>query len=419
MKISKLAILFILIGMFLLAGSSFQPDEKALAKRAAKIHHNVLTVDSHCDTPLRFLRSDFDISQRHDSRRGGGKVDLPRMKEGGLDAIFFAAFIGQGPRTPAAHEKVREKAVHIFKVIQDTIKKHSDLAELAFTPDDAYRIEKSDRRAIFIGMENGYPIGNDLSMIQTFYDLGARYITLCHTQNNDICDSSTDTTEHRGLSEFGKKVVAAMNRIGMMIDVSHASDESLEDILEESRAPVIASHSCARAICDNPRNLNDELLKKLAENGGVIQMCILSAYVKPEEPNPERDAAFKALREKYKNFRSLSPDDQKKAGDEWDALEAKYPQKLATVSDVVDHIDHIVKVAGIDHVGIGTDFDGGGSVIGCYDVSEMGNITLELVNRGYSEKQIRKIWGGNLMRVMRKVEKVAMKLRETKVQEGN
>jgi membrane dipeptidase len=198
-----------------------------------------------------------------------------------------------------------------------------------------------------------------------------------------------------------------MNRLGMIIDVSHISDKSFYDVLEYSSAPVIASHSCARAICDNPRNLDDEMLKKLADNGGVIQMCILSSYVKKPEPFPERDSAYTALRIKYRNFNDLTDEEMDSARSEWYALEKRFPQKLANVSDVVDHIDHIVEIAGIDHVGIGTDFDGGGGVEDCYDVSEMGNITRELVSRGYTAREIEKIWGGNFMRVFREVENVA------------
>jgi membrane dipeptidase len=405
MKTSKL--LLILLPIFLFPGFSFQVNQDELAKKAAKIHDKVMTVDTHVDTPMRLVRSDFNLAERHEPSRRGGKVDFPRMKEGGLDAIFFAVFVGQGERNAEGNERAKTSALKIFDSIHENLKKHSNLAELAVTPNDAYRIEKTSKRAIFIGMENGYAVGNDLSRIKKYYDLGARYITLCHTKNNDICDSSTDSTEHHGLSEFGEKVVAEMNRVGMMIDVSHVSDESFYDVIAHSKSPIIASHSCARALCDNPRNLEDQMLRKLAENGGAIQMCIMSDYVKQPKPNPERDAALKALREKYQNYDDLSEQERQKAQEDWRSLDEKYPRKLATVSDVVDHIDHIVKVVGIDHVGIGTDFDGGGGVDGCYDVSEMGNITLELVKRGYTEKQIRKIWGGNIMRVMTEVERVA------------
>lgn len=385
-----------------------------LVKKAAAIHDSVLTVDTHVDTPFMLEREGFDIGKMNDARNRGGKVDFPRMKKGGLDAIFFAVFIGQGPRTPEGNLKAKNEALKLFDLIHSTVKQYPDLAELALTPDDAYKIEKKGKRALFIGIENGYPVGNDLSLVKKFYDLGARYITLCHTRNNDICDSSTDREgeEHHGLTEFGKQVVKEMNSLGMMVDVSHMSDKSFYDVLEVSKAPVIASHSCARAICDNPRNLTDDMLKKLAKNNGVIQMCILSAYVKKTAENPERHEAFRELRKKYANYDTLPEDEKKKAREAWMAIDEKYPEKLATVSDAVDHIDHIVKVAGIDHVGIGTDFDGGGGLSDCFDVSEMGNITLELVKRGYTEEQIRKIWGGNVMRVFREVEKIADETQE-------
>ena len=387
--------------------SSILPESEPIEVKAARIHDKALTIDTHVDTPMRLSRPEFNLGERHDPRLGGGKVDLPRMKEGGLDAIFFAVFTRQGARTPEGNNRAKEEALRTFNAIHKAVETHSNMAELAFTPDDAYRIEKTGKRAIYIGLENGYPIMNDLSLIKQYYDLGARYITLCHTSNNDICDSSTDEPEHNGLSDFGEKVVAEMNRLGMLVDISHISDESVYDVLEVSKAPVIASHSCARALCDNPRNLNDDLLKKIAENGGVIQMCILSSYVKTPVRNPERDAALRALRNKYRNLSEFSEEDREK---ERTAIEEKYPRQSANVSDVVNHIDHIVKIAGIDHVGIGTDFDGGGGLDGCYDVSEMGNITLELVRRGYTEKEIRKIWGGNFMRVFREVIKVADKL---------
>jgi len=210
--------------------------------------------------------------------------------------------------------------------------------------------------------------------------------------------------EYNGLSDFGIEVVKEMNRLGMMVDVSHISDSSFYDVITHSRVPVIASHSCARALCDHPRNLNDDMLLKLADNGGVIQMCILSDYVKEPDPNPERDSIFRAIREKYRNFEDLTAEEGKQARKDWYRADSLYPRVLATVSDAVDHIDHMVKIAGIDHVGIGTDFDGGGGLADCEDVSQMGNITLELVKRGYTEEEIRKIWGANIMRVMKEVQ---------------
>jgi membrane dipeptidase len=407
---TMLTLLFIL-SLFII--SCIPPlDKNVNIKMLAKadiIHNNVLTLDTHTDTPMRLLNSEFDINKENDPIKTHSKIDFPRMKEGGLDAAFFAVFIGQGDRTEEANNEAKEKALSILEAIHNNIAESSSVAEIALTPADGYRLEKEGKRAIYIGMENGYPIGTDIANIKEYYNLGARYITLCHTSNNDICDSSTDTTEHNGLSDFGRQVVSKMNDFGMIIDISHVSDKSFYDVMELSKAPVIASHSCARTLCDNPRNINDEMLEKLAENGGVIQMCILSSYVKVIEQDSNRINARQALREKYKNWRELPDDEQQKVYREWEAVDQTYPPKLATVSDAVDHIDHIVEVAGIDHVGIGTDFDGGGGLEDCFDVSQIKNITIELVKRGYTEKEIEKIWGGNFMRVFNKVQLLAKK----------
>jgi membrane dipeptidase len=381
-------------------------DEEKWRKRADKIHNSILTLDSHCDTPLTILHGNIDMGIRNDTRETRTKIDFPRMKEGGLDASFFAVFLGQGNRNEAGNKKAKADALKIFSAIFEAVKKYPLLAEIAISPDDAYRIQKLGKRAIYIGIENGYPIGSDLNNIEEFYRLGARYITLCHSSNNDICDSSTDKNgpEHNGLSEFGKKVVNEMNRLGMMVDISHISDKAFYDVVALSKVPVIASHSSARAICNHPRNLDDQMLRSLKENGGVVQLCILSSYIRTPLPNPERDEAFKKLREKYGSFNDLSPEARSQASREWRQIDTDFPETPATISQAVDHIDHMVKVAGIDHVGIGTDFDGGGGIQGFYDISEAGNLTYELVKRGYSAKEIEKIWSGNLMRVFRDVE---------------
>lgn len=391
--------------IFVLLSTAITVSAQDLEEKAAKIHNDIFTIDSHTDTPLKFFNSDFDIGKKHDGHKGEGKIDIPRMEEGGLDAVFFAVFIGQGKRDSVGYAKAFEKAEQIFKATYAAVSKHSKSAEIATTAEQGYQLEKEGKRAIYLGIENGYPIGKNLDYINHFYKLGARYITLVHTRNNDIADSSTDNNgaEHNGLSFFGVKVVKRMNELGIMIDVSHASDSTFYDVLELTTKPIIASHSCARALCNNPRNLSDDMLRALAENGGVVQMCILSDYVKEIEQSPERLAAEKAFREKHSNWANYTEEERKKGIQDWYRLDVDYPQKLATVSDAVDHIDHMVKVAGIDHVGIGTDFDGGGALQDCFDVSELGNITLELVKRGYSEEDIRKLWGGNFMRVFAEV----------------
>jgi membrane dipeptidase len=255
-------------------------------------------------------------------------------------------------------------------------------------------------------LENGYPVGRTLSNIEEYFKLGVRYITLCHSRDNDICDSSTDRQdpEDRGLSDFGRDVVAECNRLGVMVDVSHASDKSFYDILKASRAPVIASHSSCRALCDSPRNLTDEMIRALAGKGGVIQICFLSNYVRAPKPNPEREKAFQELRAKYGARREIQDEaTRKKAMEEYQALNEKYPEEKATLGELVDHIEHVIRLVGIDYVGIGTDFDGGGGVQGCDDVSQMFRVTEALVLRGHPEEEIAKIWGGNIMRVFRRV----------------
>lgn len=399
----------VVVSLFFLSACSGELSEQEILDKAAKIHDQVLTIDTHNDTPMKF-KSEYNMGERHNVKDNrGGRVDFPRMKDGGLDGAFFAVFTGQGPRDAEGNKRAYDRAMSTFDAISTTLDKHPDLVGLALTPEDAYQLEKEGKRALFIGVENGYPIGEDLDKVKELYEKGARYITLCHTKNNSICDSSTDRngSEHDGLSDFGVEVVKEMNNLGIMVDMSHASDKSFYDVIELSEAPIIASHSCCWDICENPRNLKDDMLVKLAENGGVMQMCILSGYLKAPEANPAKDAEEKILREKYNNFQDLSDEEMGEARKAFNSLRRKYPQKLATVNDVVNHIDHVVEIAGINHVGIGTDFDGGGGIEDCADVSEMGNITIELVRRGYSKKDIEKIWGGNIMRVLSEVEKVA------------
>jgi len=403
--------------MFLIAALSScraKFDERGLEARAREIHGRVLTVDTHCDTAFNLLRKDWKIGDRHDpALRESGKIDLPRMVEGGLDAEFFAVFVGQGPRTQEENAKAKEKAFAVLEAIHKMGRDYPGLIGLAFSPEDAYRLKKEGRRAAFIGMENGYPVGRDLSLLKTFYDQGVRYLTLCHSRDNDICDSSTDrlNSQDEGLSEFGRQVVLECNRLGILVDVSHASDRSFADVVKAARAPVMASHSCCRALCDNPRNLSDDMLRALAANGGVIQICFLSNYVKKPRPDLERDRAMKELDSKYGNFREMKDEAvREKTLQEYEAVMQKYPQDKANIRDLVDHIGHVSRVAGVDYVGIGTDFDGGGGVIGCDDISGMIHVTEELIRRGYSEKDIAKIWGGNFMRVFRKAIEVSSRL---------
>lgn len=393
----------------LLIGCGKNGDYTAYLDEAQKIHQEIFNIDTHIDTPMNMASDGWDIGERHDpEQRGRSRVDLPRMREGGLDAAFFAVYVGQRERTPENYQWAKERADEAIQAIYGAAQKYPQQLAIALTPEDALGHQKQGLVSAFLGLENGFPIGTDLANLQKYYERGIRYVTLCHTKNNDICDSSTDEPEHDGLSEFGRKVVREMNRLGIIVDVSHISDKSFYDVLEVSKAPVVASHSCARAIADNPRNLSDDMLIKLAEKGGVMQLCILSDYVKKMPENPEREAALKAIREKYGSWNDIKDEETRdKYRAEWYAVWDKYPRELATVKDAVDHIDHVVNLVGIDFIGIGTDFDGGGGLADCRDVSELPNITAELLRRGYSKEDIEKIWGGNFLRVFNEVINVA------------
>lgn len=385
--------------------------KESLQEKADRIHNHAFTIDTHVDTPYRLLKGDFNIGEYHKFANGNTNVDFPRMKEGGLDGIFFAAFTSQRERTVENTELARKKADKLIDATHQACKTHHEQAEIALTVADGYRIEKEGKRAIYIGLENGFPIGQKLSEVERYYKKGVRYITLCHTSNNDICDSSTDGdgAEYNGLSQFGEKVVSEMNRLGILIDVSHISDSAFYDVIKHSKAPVIASHSCARTICDNARNLDDKMLKALVKNGGVIQMCILDDYVKAPDTTTIRYKKEKELRARYRKAVKMTAEQHEQLWAEWKQMKKDYPKVKPTVADAVDHIDHIVKLIGVDHVGIGTDFDGGGGLKDCVDVSQMKNITLELLKRNYTEEDIIKIWGGNFMRVFKKVEEYAQK----------
>lgn len=381
-------------------------DDDKLAKKARKIHQHVLTLDTHADAPIMMQKPGFDVGASHDTKRDGSQIDFPRMKKGSMDAMFFAVYTSQGPRTDEGHAEAKRNALNQFDLIHQALKKHPDMAELATTPADAYRIKKAGKRAVFVGMENGYPVGKDLSMLKTYYDLGCRYMTLTHFANNLIGDSSTDPDGpiYGGLSDFGKQVVPEMNRLGILIDVSHVADSTFYDALALSKAPVIASHSNCRAICDFPRNMTDDMIKAIAAKGGVVQVNFVSDYLK--KPSDANRAAKTKIR-MARVGKVVTPEMETRMTAMSDSVSKVYASERASLSDIVDHIDHIVKLVGIDHVGIGSDFDGGGGVNGLEDVSEIENLTVELVRRNYSEADIAKIWGGNLLRVLgqAKVEK--------------
>lgn len=398
-KISLLTVVVVAIGIYQGCSSPLH----LTACKVDKFHRQLLTIDTHCDTPMRLRRQEFNIGERHEANAAGGQVDLIRMQEGGLDAIVFVVFIAQGERTPAGYARAQALVQETLDAIHRAVTQNSQLAEIAYSPADVTRIAKKGKIAILLGLENGYPIGEDLGMIAKFYQQGIRYITLCHTKNNQICDSSNDKPEHGGLSPFGVAVVREMNRIGMLVDISHVSDSAFYQVLRVTEVPVIASHSSVRAVCDNPRNLDDDMLRALQQNGGVIQINLFTDYIKKIAPNAARDSVMHLWWSKYDYYENMSPEMRQKAYQERDSLDKLYPRQLATIADMVDHIDHAARLIGVEHLGIGSDFDGGAGLADCYDVSQMGNITAALLKRGYSRQQIGKIWGKNFLRVWQQV----------------
>jgi membrane dipeptidase len=373
-----------------------------------KIHHRACVIDTHTDTPMALTDGSFDPALRNTAP--DYRVDFPRLREGEVDAVFFAIYTAQRERTPENYERAYALANRMLDSTWRVVQRNSNVVQMAASRKDIMRIAAMHKTAICLGMENGFPLGKDISRVKEFYDRGVRYITLCHSSNNDICDSSTDKkgAEHNGLSSFGRDVVTAMNQSGMMVDVSHISDKAFYDVLEVSKAPVIASHSSVRAICDHPRNMSDDMIRALAQNGGVIQICILGAYIEQEDTTSDNYVKLEALRVKHNDWNFKDEQERREAWRAYDSINTRFPPVLPAIARAVDHIDHVVRLAGIDHVGIGSDFDGGGGLADCTDVADFPKITAELVKRGYSRSDIAKIWGGNFLRVYKAVEKAAL-----------
>jgi membrane dipeptidase len=403
-------------------------QDAELDTRARAIHTRVMTLDTHVDiNPASFRADTINYTQRLPGR---SQVDLVKMEEGGLDAAFLIVYVGQ-PASGAgqdsagfarAHAQAMEKFTAIHRLTEQLAPQRVGLARTAA---EARQIAASGRKVVFIGIENGFPVGSDITNVKKFYDLGGRYMSLAHNNHSQLSDSNTGERDGvwqwNGLSPLGRQVIAEMNHLGIMIDVSHPSKQSMMQTLELTRAPIIASHSGVRSICNHSRNMDDEQLQGLKRNGGVIQLVAFNGYVKC---NPARDAAraaaIDALRQQYgitattrqeqSNQITALPEARRNAylAAQQDISDRRYPSDpRATVSDFVDHIDYVVKLIGIDHVGISSDFDGGGGVEGWNNATETFNVTRELVRRGYTEAQIAKIWSGNLLRVMEQVERVA------------
>lgn len=381
---------------------------------ARAIHARVLTLDSHVDIAREYmLKPEFDPGMTT-----AMKVDLEKMEQGGLDAAIFVVYVEQGPRTPEGYAAAQTAAGIKFHALRKMAEVYRDRIAIAHRPGDVGRIAESGRKVAIIGIENGFIIAKDLDLLDHYYRLGARYMGLTHSGHNDICDSSSALTrlgdkpsEHHGVSPFGREVIARMNRLGMMVDVSHSSEQYMRHAIELSRAPVIASHSGVRAMADSGRNLTDEQMTTLARSGGVLQLVAYTGFIKPD---PARDKAFTELEEQVRleygaakfSYKLHEHTVSYQSGVK--KINRDYP--LATVSDFIDQLVYAVKLMGIDHVGIGSDFDGGGELRDWRDASETFNITRELVVRGFNEDEIAKIWGKNLLRVWQETEKVSAQL---------
>jgi microsomal dipeptidase-like Zn-dependent dipeptidase len=401
-------------------------DEAAVMSTAKAIHAKVLSIDTHVDiAPNNFTESGPNYTQKLPRTQ----VDLVKMEEGGLVGAFLIVYVGQTPNLDSAgFARANAQAIEKFEAVHRLTEKLAPArAEIAYTAADARRIHAAGKRVIFIGVENGFPIGSDITNVQKFYERGGRYMSLAHNGHSQLSDSNTGERDgvwlHNGLSPLGKQVIAEMNRLGMMIDVSHPSKQSMLQTVALSKAPIMGSHSGVRALCNHSRNMDDEQLDALKTNGGVIQLVAFNSYVKCNPAkDAERAAAVDALRKEYgitatgraevQAAIQALPNDKRNEylAKQEDITARRYPaDPAATVKDFVDHIDYVVKRIGIDHVGISSDFDGGGGVDGWRNASESMNVTAELVRRGYTEQEIAKIWGGNLLRVMAAVEKAAGK----------
>jgi len=369
----KAAILIVsIISIYLL---KVKNDNNNLLKKAKIIHKNIITLDTHCDIDVKNFTESINYSNNIDTQ-----CNIPKMEIGGLDVAWFIVYTGQGELNTKGYEKAYENAISKFDAIHNLVNTYSsDKIGLALNSNDVRKIHSSGKKVAMIGIENGYPIGLDIKNVEKFYNRGARYMSLSHNGHSQLCDSNTGEEDgvylHNGLSDLGVEVIKEMNRIGMMIDISHPSKEAIRQMIKISKAPVIASHSSARKLCNHSRNLDDEQLGWIKENGGVVQTVAFKSYLNSEKSKPNS-------------------------------------KNKVDVSDFVDHIDYLVGLIGINHVGISSDFDGGGGIDGWEDASETFNVTLELVKRGYSEVEIEKIWSGNLLRVLDEVSQISKKIQK-------
>ena len=382
---------------------------KDTAAESRRIHEEAIVLDTHLDTPANFRRPGWNIADNHQHEGDLSQVDLPRMKAGGLDGGFWVIYTAQGARDEAGKRAARDHGLDRLVSIHEMLAANAGEMELALSADDAERIAKSGKRVSFISMENAAPLASDPSLLTAYHRLGLRMLGITHVRNNDFGDSSTDPAgrEWGGLSPAGKALVQEANRLGIVLDASHASDDVFDQLLVLSQAPIVLSHTSADALYDHPRNIDDARLRQLASKGGVIHVNAFGGYLINIPKIPEREAAMDALTEKYGPESRLAVDRVPAYLAERHAIEERYPVKRATFEDYMAHLLHILKVAGVDHVGIGADWDGGGGVAGLEDVSALPRITEALMAAGYTEQDVRKIWSGNLLRVIRAAQGIA------------
>lgn len=401
-----------MVACLLLGGSvliAFSLSAGAVSERARKLHFSSIVVDTHDDTTQRLLDGKFDLGPRNSS----GSIDIPRMKEGGLGAIFFSIWL---PSKVTGPESVK-RALDQIDAVREQVREHPRELALATTAAEVREAHRQGKIAALMGVEGGHMIASDLGMLRTYAALGVRYMTLTHSGNDEWADSSTDKPAHNGLTDFGKDVVREMNRVGVMVDISHVSDKTFADALEVSKAPLIASHSSCRAICDAPRNMTDDMIRALGAKGGVIQINYHVGFLSQEFRDAERKDP--------EIDKSIAAEVQKRCGDnegcqliEGDKITREYVQqgKLPRVdwTKIIEHIDHAVKIAGVDHVGLGSDFDGANMPFGMEDASKLPQITEALLQKGYSEGDVKKILGENTLRVMTEVERVSREMNSAK-----
>jgi len=398
---------FLCLSSCLCAGLVFSRRVSAddIAERAKKLHFSSIVLDTHDDTTQRFFSKDFDIGKRNPD----GHVDIPRMREGGMNAIFFSIWIDGRIMGPPAVQKALDQ----IDAVHENVRKYSKDMVLCRTAAEVREAHKQGKIAALIGVEGGHMIGNDIRVLRMFGNLGVRYMTLSHFYNDEWADSSTDKPVHNGLTDFGKDIVREMNRQGIMVDISHVSDKTFYDALEVSKAPLMASHSSCRAICNHPRDMSDEMIKALAAKGGVIQINYERSFIDQAYKDAYDKVSGGVVAAMEKVTKECAGDEAcvgRKIKDMETQMEASGALPRVGWEKIIEHIDHVVKLAGADHVGLGSDFDGATMPDGMEDCSKLPKITEALVRKGYADDDIRKILNSNLLQMMEQTKKISREL---------